>query len=202
MRDTTCSGERSKNTSAPSALAAVEILIEKIRSSTAQRIIGVRVTGTREMILEIRAAPPFHKNSFVVGCERTREAVRGRPGDEVIELLAAVATHLLDVTSSSRAPRILDRIGGLAATEEALAAPSPSRRSPALRTRCGAGAGARFPRRTASPSCHFSGFTVKCNCRFGDYEVRVHHTPGHSPEKCVSPDGAEAPAELGAQLLS
>ena len=27
------------------------------------------------MILEVRAVPPFYKNGFVVGCERTHEAV-------------------------------------------------------------------------------------------------------------------------------
>jgi hypothetical protein len=27
------------------------------------------------MILEVRAEPPFYKNGYVVGCERTREGV-------------------------------------------------------------------------------------------------------------------------------
>ena len=39
------------------------------------------------MILEVRAVPPFYKNGFVVGCERTREAVVIDPGDEADELL-------------------------------------------------------------------------------------------------------------------
>ena len=41
MRGSTMSGERSKNTGAASALAAVEILIEKIRSSTTHSTIVV-----------------------------------------------------------------------------------------------------------------------------------------------------------------
>ena len=32
------------------------------------------------MILEVRAVAPFYKNGFVVGCERTREAVIIDPG--------------------------------------------------------------------------------------------------------------------------
>ena len=40
MRGRTISGMRSKNTGAASALAAVEILIEKIRSSTMHRIMS------------------------------------------------------------------------------------------------------------------------------------------------------------------
>ena len=47
------------------------------------------------MLIEIRAVPPFHKNGFVVGCERTREAVLIDPGDEVRELLDIVAAQQL-----------------------------------------------------------------------------------------------------------
>ena len=43
------------------------------------------------MILEVRAEPPFYKNGYVVGCERTREGVIIDPGDEVDGLLAACA---------------------------------------------------------------------------------------------------------------
>ncbi len=43
------------------------------------------------MILETRAVAPFYKNGFVVGCERTREAILIDPGDEVDELLARFA---------------------------------------------------------------------------------------------------------------
>ena len=39
------------------------------------------------MILETRAVPPFHKNGYVVGCEKTREGVVIDPGDEVDALL-------------------------------------------------------------------------------------------------------------------
>jgi len=39
------------------------------------------------MILAVRAVAPFYKNGFVVGCERTREAVVIDPGDEVDQLL-------------------------------------------------------------------------------------------------------------------
>ena len=51
------------------------------------------------MILEHRAAPPFHKNGFVIGCEDTREGVIVDPGDEVEELLAAAAAHSLTIKS-------------------------------------------------------------------------------------------------------
>ncbi len=40
------------------------------------------------MILESAAVGPFFKNGYVVGCERTRQAVFIDPGDEVDQLLA------------------------------------------------------------------------------------------------------------------
>jgi len=49
------------------------------------------------MIIEVRAAPPFYKNGFVVACERTREAAIIDPGDEVDELLAAVRDYEAEV---------------------------------------------------------------------------------------------------------
>ena len=44
------------------------------------------------MIIESQAVGPFFKNGFVVGCEKTRQAVLIDPGDEV-ESLLAFATH-------------------------------------------------------------------------------------------------------------
>ena len=40
------------------------------------------------MIIESQAVGPFFKNGFVLGCERTRDAVLIDPGDEVDGLLA------------------------------------------------------------------------------------------------------------------
>ena len=39
------------------------------------------------MILQSAAVGPFFKNGYVVGCERTRQAVFIDPGDEVEQLL-------------------------------------------------------------------------------------------------------------------
>ena len=51
------------------------------------------------MLLEVRAVAPFYKNGFVVGCERTREAVMIDPGDEVDLLLTSVERQKLSVQS-------------------------------------------------------------------------------------------------------
>ena len=39
------------------------------------------------MILFSAAAPPFMKNGYVLGCERTRESVIIDPGEELVGLL-------------------------------------------------------------------------------------------------------------------
>ena len=43
------------------------------------------------MIVETAAAGAFMKNGYVLGCERTKEAVYIDPGDEVAQLLGFIA---------------------------------------------------------------------------------------------------------------
>ena len=75
------------------------------------------------MILEVRAVAPFFKNGFVVGCERTREAVLIDPGDEADALLSAVRSHGLDVRYVLLTHAHIDHITGVALVREALGAP-------------------------------------------------------------------------------
>ena len=65
------------------------------------------------MILEVRAVAPFYKNGFVVGCERTREAVLIDPGDEVDELLGAVRDLDVDVRAVLPSNLLTDRVQSL-----------------------------------------------------------------------------------------
>src|SRR6267378_4173446 len=75
------------------------------------------------MILETLAAPPFYKNGFVVGCERTRQAVVIDPGDEVVELLEAVRRHQLDVRFILLTHAHVDHVTGVAAAKRELGVP-------------------------------------------------------------------------------
>jgi glyoxylase-like metal-dependent hydrolase (beta-lactamase superfamily II) len=132
------------------------------------------------MILEIREAPPFHKNGFVVGCERTREAIVVDPGDEVDELLAAVTTHLLDVRHILLTHAHIDHITGVAAAKEALAAPVYLHRDDLPLYEHAVEQGRMFGFHVEQPPS-IDRFYDQDPIRFGDYEVRVHHTPGHCP---------------------
>lgn len=132
------------------------------------------------MILEVRAVPPFHKNGFVVGCERTRKAVVIDPGDEADELLGAVRDHGLDVMHILLTHAHIDHITGVALVKGALGAPVYLHKEDLPLYEHAVQQGQMF------------GFTVRqpppvdvyydlAPIFFGDYEVRVHHTPGHCP---------------------
>ena len=132
------------------------------------------------MILEIREVPPFHKNGFVVGCERTRKAIVIDPGDEVDQLLTAVQTHHLEVAHILLTHAHIDHITGVARATEALAAPVCLHRDdlPLYDHAVEQGRMFGFNVEQPPPVDRFYGQEA---IHFGDYEVRVHHTPGHCP---------------------
>jgi hydroxyacylglutathione hydrolase len=132
------------------------------------------------MILEVRAVPPFYKNGFLVGCERTHEAVVIDPGDEADELLAAVRDRGVDVTHILLTHAHIDHITGVGQVKEALDVPVYLHKDDLPLYDHAVQQGQLF------------GFTVRqpppidvyydlSPIHFGDYEVRVHHTPGHCP---------------------
>src|SRR5918993_581846 len=108
------------------------------------------------MILETRAVPPFMKNGYVLGCEATRAGVVIDPGDDVELLLAAVAKHALGV------PVWLHRDDNF--LYEAVVQ---------------RGIIFGFKGDPQPPVDHF--YEPDQKLRFGEYEIAVHHTPGHCP---------------------
>jgi glyoxylase-like metal-dependent hydrolase (beta-lactamase superfamily II) len=132
------------------------------------------------MILETRAVEPFLKNGFVIGCERTRTGVLVDPGYEVDQLLAAVADHGLEIRHILLTHAHLDHITGVAAAKDELHAPVYLHRDDLFLYEGAVEQGAMFGlkvSRQPSPDVFYDG----TNIEFGDYEVRVHHTPGHCP---------------------
>lgn len=132
------------------------------------------------MILEVREIPPFHKNGFVVGCERTREAVVIDPGDDVEALLAAVADHRLTVTRILLTHAHLDHVTGVGRAKQALGAPVYLHRDDLPLYEHVVQQGQMFGIVVEQPPSVDRFYDTK-PLRFGDYEVRVHHTPGHCP---------------------
>jgi hydroxyacylglutathione hydrolase len=132
------------------------------------------------MIIEIRAVPPFDKNGFVLGCERTRQAVIVDPGDEVDELIGVVRDFELDVRHILLTHAHLDHITGVAAAKDAYDAPIHLHKDDLFLYEGVVQQGAMFGFKVqAQPpvDAFYDGSPIS----FGDYDVRVHHTPGHCP---------------------
>jgi len=133
------------------------------------------------MILEIRAAPPFMTNGFVLGCETTRAGLIVDPGDNVDQLLEAVRAHRLSVAHILLTHAHLDHITGVGAAKAALGATvglHPGDRPLFDRVvEQGLMFGLRVERQPPPDFPLVPGTSIA----FGEHEVHVHHTPGHSP---------------------
>jgi hydroxyacylglutathione hydrolase len=132
------------------------------------------------MILEIRAVAPFYKNGFVVGCERTREAVLIDPGDEVDELLGAVRDRDVEVQYILLTHAHVDHITGVGAAKDAFDVPVYLHEDDLFLYQAAVAQGAMFGYKVRQPP-PVDVYYDLTPIYFGDYEVRVHHTPGHCP---------------------
>jgi glyoxylase-like metal-dependent hydrolase (beta-lactamase superfamily II) len=132
------------------------------------------------MIIDVRAAPPFHKNGFVVGCPRTREAVIIDPGDEVDGLLGAVSEHGLDVQYILLTHAHLDHVTGVAAAKRAYDVPVYLHHDDLFLYDHTVQQGEMFGFTVQQPP-PIDVFYDLSPIFFGDLEARVHHTPGHCP---------------------
>jgi glyoxylase-like metal-dependent hydrolase (beta-lactamase superfamily II) len=134
------------------------------------------------MLIESRAVPPFQKNGFVVGCERTRQAVLIDPGDEVDELLVFARESALDVRCILLTHAHLDHVSGVGAAKRALPGDVPiwlHRDDLPLYEHVeqqGMMFGIKVERQPPVDR-YYDGSPIT----FGDYTVTVHHTPGHCP---------------------
>src|SRR5258705_316340 len=133
------------------------------------------------MLVEIRAVPPFHKNGFVVGCERTREAVLIDPGDEVGDLLEVVAGQKLSVKYILLTHAHIDHVTGVAAAKRAVSAPVYLHRDDQALYNAVPQQAAMFGLPVPAPAAIDRFYDLKDPLTFGDFEIRVHHTPGHCP---------------------
>lgn len=150
------------------------------------------------MLLFTAAAPPFMKNGFVLACERTREAVFIDPGDEVDELLAMIAEHQLRAGGILLTHAHLDHVSGVGRAVRALRAPVWLHRDDQPLYERAAAQGAMFGLRIEQPPPvdHYYEGDGPWG-RFGDYEVAVHHTPGHCPGGvCLAVSRVAEPAAL------
>jgi hydroxyacylglutathione hydrolase len=133
------------------------------------------------MILERRAVPPFFKNGFVLGCEETREGVVIDPGDEVDALLAAAEGHHLKIVDILLTHAHLDHVTGVATAKRALGVPVWLHRDDNFLYEGVVEQGRMFGLRVEPQPRIDRFYEPDTLLRFGRYQVRVRHTPGHCP---------------------
>ncbi len=133
------------------------------------------------MLIESYAVAPFEKNGYVVACERTREAVVIDPGDEVPSLVEAVTRLGLQVRYILLTHSHLDHISGCNQAKAAFGAPLVLHRDDLFLYERAVQQGIAFgiPMQPQPPIDEW--FDPGRTWTFGDHEVVVHHTPGHSP---------------------
>lgn len=132
------------------------------------------------MILESAAVGPFFKNGFIVGCERTRQAVFIDPGDEVEQLLAFIESQQLTVTHILLTHAHVDHVSGVAEAKRRLGAPIYLHKDDLFLYQNAVRTGMMFGLTVEEPppvDCYYDGKPIA----FGDYEVSIKHTPGHCP---------------------
>ena len=134
------------------------------------------------MILETAAIGPFLKNGYVVGCERTREAVLIDPGDEVDELLVKARALNLTIVSVPLTHAHVDHVSGVARAKRAFpSAPTYLHKDDLFLYEDAVAHGALFGLNIEPPPPVDMFYDGPGPLRFGDYDIFVHHTPGHCP---------------------
>ena len=133
------------------------------------------------LTLEVRAAGPFFKNGFLVGCPETSEAILIDPGDEVEDLLAVAKARQLSIRHLLLTHAHVDHITGVGAAKRALGVPVYLHRDDLFLYDNAVEMGAMFGLRVEQPPPVDIFYTPGEPIAFGTLEARWHHTPGHCP---------------------
>src|SRR5438309_4521968 len=131
------------------------------------------------MIVHVETGGPFMQNGFVVGCEATREAVLIDPGDSVQALLDFAARESLAIRHILLTHAHIDHVTGVAAAKRALDAPVYLHRDDLFLYERAVEMGEMFGLSVEPQPAIDHFYTPNQVIRFGRYEARVLHTPGH-----------------------
>lgn len=133
------------------------------------------------MILETAAVGPFFKNGYVVGCEATNQAVLIDPGDEIEHLLDVIRTRALDVTYILLTHAHVDHVSGVAEAKRSLDVPIYLHQDDLFLYQNAVRTGMMFGLTVEEPPPVDRYYEGEGPITFGEYAVRVVHTPGHCP---------------------
>ncbi|MFZ0820695.1 MAG: MBL fold metallo-hydrolase [Candidatus Acidiferrales bacterium] len=136
--------------------------------------------GAAKLIHEILPVGMLQCNCHVVGDPVTREAIVIDPGDEVGRILEVIARHRLNVRAILNTHAHIDHVGGLRKIREATGAPVMMHESDLGLYRA-LDMQAKWIHMPAPPMTEVDEFLREGRgIRWGDYELGVMHTPGHT----------------------
>lgn len=127
------------------------------------------------------AAPPFHKNGFVVACEDTREAVVIDPGDDVVEQLRIVDRERVNVKMILLTHAHLDHVTGVGPAKARLGVPVWLHRDDLFLYERAKEQAQMFGLDAEQPPAPDAFYENDQRFVFGNLAVEVSHTPGHCP---------------------
>lgn len=158
------------------------------------------------LIIDARAVAPFHKNGFILSCEGAHEAVLIDPGDEVEDLLRIVEARGLSVGLILLTHAHMDHVSGVARAKRATGARIGVHRDDVFLYNAAVEQGRVFGYSLEQPPPPDFDLGGAGPLTFGGGEVRVHHTPGHSPGgvclQAVAPGEAETHLFVGDTLFA
>lgn len=133
------------------------------------------------MIFEHLAVGVFQCNCFILGCEKTRQAIVIDPGDALPRIVERVEKHGLTVTHIIATHAHLDHVGAMSGLGETTGAPTCMHRDDQFLYDMLATQAALF-RLPTPPSGPVTRYIKEGDSiAFGQHRVEVLHTPGHTP---------------------
>jgi hydroxyacylglutathione hydrolase len=136
------------------------------------------------MIFEILAVGPLHANCFIVGCEESREGVVVDPGGDPEKIIAAVTRLGLRITSVINTHGHFDHVGGngmvLEHTGAELLIHGEDVRFLSIASNVAEKYGVTADNSPAPDRLLEDGMIIS----FGNCQMKVLHTPGHTPGGC------------------
>ncbi|MGH9865182.1 MAG: MBL fold metallo-hydrolase [Candidatus Acidiferrales bacterium] len=133
------------------------------------------------LIHEILPVGMLQCNCSVLGDPETREAIVIDPGEEVERILAIIAKHKLKVTAILSTHAHIDHVGGLKKLHDATHAPVLMNEGD-LELYRAMDIQSQFLGIAPPPLAKIDNLLAEGDVvRWGGYEARVLHTPGHTP---------------------
>jgi len=136
------------------------------------------------MVFEVIVVGPLSVNCLVLGCNETREGVVVDPGGDVESIIRAVRRHDLAIRYIINTHGHFDHVGGNRQAVAAFGAPLLIHQADAPMLDRVVDVGRMYGIQCES-SPPADGFLAEgMEIGFGEYRMKVLHTPGHTPGGC------------------